>query len=272
MLDDLAKEINRISNLKNYKSLSKDDITQIANNNLKLKAFKDKKLFYYDDPNNLGKQHPQSIKEEVLSEEKFKYYISKYNIDTISDLDNLSSLIFWEILGYRFQSEINKFSAEGKFPPDRLTTQLQETQEKEAELKIKLGIDKKDISDNQLTVLQQLEKRFNVWLEENRNECTLDVPMICEKCNHEAKYSYLLRKRVKDFDVLKHPWFAGRWFFNLPVLKFVKQGILTKQQAAEILSNASENINTQSAFSQEYCTDYIDYCLDHWAEITSFLK
>lgn len=270
MSSDLEKEINRISNLKNYKSLNQDELQKIAKVNLKVKAFKDSAIFYYEDQTT-GKQHKNSIKEQELAEEKFRDYITKYEFENPSDLDSLRSLIFLEILEFRFQSEINRCASENRNPADRLTAQLQDTQNQKSDLKIKLGIDKEEVTDNDLTVLKQLEKRFQTYIEENRHEFTLDVPLICEKCNHEAKYSFLLRKRVKDFDAIKHPFFAGRWFFNLPVIRFVKDGILTHEQAAEILSKASETPDIQSAFSKEYCTDYINYCLDHWAEITSFL-
>lgn len=267
---DIDNETKRLKNLRNYKDKSEDELREIAKINLIVKEFKNSPIFLYDGEDKGIKKRLED--EKNIAIEKFKNYLTEYKIESASDIDTLKSLVFTEILELRVQRELNEASIKGQFPSPKTTENLLDLQNQKLSLKVKLGIDKTEVKDTELTQLEKLEKRFERYIEENRNEFTLDVPLICEKCNHEAKYSFLLRRRVKDFDAIKHPWFIGRWFFNLPIIKFVKEGVLTKDQAAEILSNASENIETQSAFSKQYCSDMIDYMIDHWAEIVNYRK
>lgn len=82
----------------------------------------------------------------------------------------------------------------------------------------------------------------------------------------------LLRRRVKNFDNIQHPWFAGRWFFNYQIILDVKEGKISKTQAWRYLCSASKGDTEKPAFSKEYCLDYIDYCLENWDEIIENLK
>ena len=259
---NLNSEIKRLKNLKNYKDYDDATIEKVAKNNLKVKEFKLNPLFAYPGKDETIAKLVQADQE--AAEIKFKSYIDSYDIESNNDIDTLRSLVFNEVLETKIQREIGEQFQEGKNPGDRLTSQLLDLQNQKADLKIKLGIDKTEIRDTDLTYLQKLEKRMQNYINENRHEFTI----ACGCCGEML----LLNRRVKDFDSIKHPWFAGRWFFNLPLFKLVKDGIITKEQAWAVMCGSAKGSDTKPAFNKEYCTDYIDYCLDHWAEIVSHLE
>jgi hypothetical protein len=255
----LEAEINRLKNLKSCKTLAIEELTQMALINLKVKEFKVNPIF-------------TDAAEQAVAEQKFKSYLENHEIESMSDIDTLKSLVYNEVFEIRIQRELNKLHTEGKYPPDRLTNQLTSLQNQKSELKLKLGIDKPEAQVSELTQLQQLEKRYDAYIQEHRHEFELAYTYTCSKCNHQDVDMVLVRRRVKDFDAMLHPWFAGRWFFNYEILKDVKAEKITKEDAWRYLCCASQGGNYKPAFSKEYCTDYIDYCLEHWAEITSFLN
>ena len=275
MSADLNKEIKRLSNLANYKNKSKQEIEKDAAVNLVVREFKNSPAFKcdVDADAETKKKIEDRLKEEQSSMlDRFKGYLNDFKIESSSDIDTLKSLVFVEMLEIRIQKLINEFSVAGTFPSDKVTQQLINLQNQKSSLKIKLGIDSTDEKKDDLTILEQAEERFQKHYEENMNEFDLTVPLICPKCNHEHIFHHLMRKRVKDFDTIKHPFFLGKWFVNVPVIRFVKEGILTKEQAAEILCNASDNEQSLQAFTVEYCSDMIDFCLEKWGEIFSVNK
>lgn len=190
-------------------------------------------------------------------------YLKNYPNISSSQKDIVQDLVVHIINKNYINGQINKAKKSKSFVHNSLFDQLKQVEEHIYELKEKIGIDK-EIEKGELTGLQAAQKKFEQYINEHRNEFTC----ACSNCGTML----LLRRRVGDFQVINHPWFAGRWFFNYPVLKFVKEGILTKEQAWEILCGASKGKNSKSAFTKEYCVDYINFCLDRWAEITDFLS
>jgi hypothetical protein len=70
----------------------------------------------------------------------------------------------------------------------------------------------------------------------------------CPDCNKMT----LLRRRTKDFDILIHPFFSGRFYYNRRGMELVKQGIWTKEQYAWVFFTS---------------VDYVNWCIEHEAEI-----
>lgn len=256
MDEKLENEIKRIQNLKNYKDKSPEELERIAKINLKVKDFKSLPLF--DDSTTEG------AKEQDLAEKRYQSYLETCEIESISDLDTLRSLVYTEILEYRIQQELNKQAKEDKYPSDKITKQLLDLQNQKSQIKVKLGIDKLNTKLTELSSLQQLEKKFQDYYQAHQNEFTT----VCGSCGTML----LLRRRVKDFDCMKHPWFAGRWFFNYEVLKDVKSGKITKEDAWRYMCCASQGGDYKIVELKKYCVDYIDYCLTNWAEITESLQ
>jgi len=241
MNSDLKKEIDRVSNLKQNKEIGKDQIEKQAKLNLHIREFKNYPLFTQSGVN--------KCQEQEIAEEKFKSYLKNYELDTISDIDTLRSLVYNEVLESRIQEELNRLSERGGFTPDKLTKQLTEIQKQKFQIKIILGIDREEGKVDELTGLQILIKRFKKYIQDNKDQFTT----ICAGCG----IPLLLTRRVKDFECLEHPWFIGRWYFNYPILKDVKDGKLSKEDASRYLKCS---------------VDYINYCLENWQDIVDNYK
>jgi len=251
----LEQEIRRLKNLKSCKEMPEEQFIRMAKINLFVRAFKSSPMF--------DESTPDGKIEQQLCEERFKSYLTNHELESESELDTLKSLVFNEVFEIRLQKELNKLAHDGKYPPDRLTKQLTEIQNQKMEIKVRLGIDQEKKSEDELTGLQILFKKFDKYINAHRNEFTMTCP---------HGQILLLRKRVVDFESMPHPWFAGRWLFNYEILKDVKEGKLSKEDAWRYLCCASQGGDYKLAFSKKYCTDYIDYCLEHWAEITESLS
>lgn len=249
MDSNVEKEIKRLINLKNYKNYSDGDIYKVAFINIKIKEFNEIPLF-------------TKPSEQEIAEKKFRHYLENYELESSSDLDTLRSLVYLEVFEYRIQQELNKLDGENKYPPEKLSTQLTTIQNQKLDLKVKLGIDAEKKEDDDLTKLQQLEKRFEKYYQENSHEFTV-ASGCCGKM-------LLFRKRVKDFDNLEHPWFAGRWLWNWEILKDVKEGKLSKEDAARYLGCSAED--KPSSFSKDYTIDYINWCLANWHKAIEYLE
>lgn len=261
----IENEVNRIRNLKQYKSLSEEELQKIAKININLKEFSSEPLFNIETDD--GK------KEQKLAEKKFVSYLQKCELESSSELDTLRSLIYTEIFESRIQKELNKLATESKFPPEKLTAQLVDIQNQKIQLKIRLGIDKEEKQKDELNGFQMLIKRGDKYVQNHRDEFTWWLKYTCKKCGHKDCESYLIARPVKDFVMIKHPYFAGRWLFNYEILKDVKEGILSKENAWRYLLCAGEGLDYEIPDSmKKYCTDYINYVLDHWNEIVSFLS
>lgn len=252
MNGDVRKELKRIQNLKQNKDRSDSELEHLAKLNLKERDFKKNPIF-------------QDEKDQDLAEKKFKSYITDYQFENLSDIDTLRSLLFTEILEIKLQQRIEiKISDDSKNISEFDTRQLKDVQNQIISLKIKLGISKEEGDVDELSGLDVLKKRYETYIQQNKNEFTI-------YCKHCAK-PLLLRRRVKDFEVYKHPWFAGRWLFNYEILKDVKEEKLDKKTAWRYLCAASNSIDHQGKDDESYSIDYINYCLDNWDDIVEHLN
>ena len=260
---ELENEIKRISNLKNFKHLPPEEIEKKALLQLRLREFEKNHEF-------LNKN------EEKVAKSLFLNYLENYEFDNISDLSTLGDLIVNEIQLKRIETAITDYyknlAEKNKdkkdkyiYIPDKLLKSKQDLENHILDLKLRLGIDKdKEDKEDELTALQTLQIRFNKYIQAHKHEFTT----VCPSCGKIL----LFRKRVKDFDSLPHSWFVGRWFFNYEILKDVKENKLSKEDAWRYMVCASQGGNYKPAFSKKYCTDYIDYCLKNWNEITKHFK
>lgn len=259
MDSDLKKEISRLFNLKQNKEKSEEELQKQATLNLKVREFKSVPLFDNDD-------------EQKVATERFKKYLETNEIESLGDIDVLRSLIYLEVFEIRIQKQLNKLAENDQVPFDKITKQLTDVQNQKLSLKVKLGIDVDEKEDSELTKLQMLEKRFNRWIIDHRNEYSLAYVYTCKKCQHKDIEMVLVRRRVKDFTVMSNPWSAGRFLFNYEILKDVKSKKLTSHDAWRYLCCSSTGGEYEGSFSEEYCDDYIQFCMDNWAKITSHFK
>ncbi len=259
MANKLEREINRLSNLKQYKDIAKGDLEPIARINIEIREFHANPSF-------------SDLDEQLLAETRFRNYLENSQIESSSDLDTLKSLIFNEVFEIRIQKDLNDFQSKEKPPPEKLTKQLVDIQNQKSSLKIKLGIDKKEEEQDDLSALQLLQKRVDNYINDHKEEFSFGLGFECQKCNHKNWETFLLYKRVKDFKSLKHPWYAGRFLFNYEIIKDVKDGKISKEDATRYLMCSGEGkFYKPSSEDKKWCVDYVEYLLENWKEITDLL-
>jgi len=237
---DVQKEVNKLSKLTQYKDKPLEWVEKKAIINVKIRNFASQSIF-------------QNLEEKELAEDLFSKYLDEYDFESTSDILRLQDLIFKYLLKNRIQKRLNELTSgidkDGKeknvYCSDKDVKPLLDLEKAITEDKLALGIDRvEDEKKDELTGLQMLQKRFEKYINFNRNEFTT----VCAKCGNLL----LLRRRVKDFECLIHPFFSGRWLYNREIMKDVKKGLITKEQAARY---------------QKTSPDYIEYCLKNENEI-----
>ena len=229
MDDNVRLEIKKLSKLKQFSNSSEEIITKIAEKNCVLRELLESGNFLDD-------------AEKKLAKNIFEKYLLKLDFENFSDLSTLSMIVYNEILVGRIQKAINDCTKDGKsYVSDKLVKSLSDLTNQILSLKLKLGIDKEKEED-EMTALCLLKKRFAQHILENRAEYTLWVPYTCSSCGKQDVESHLLRLRVRDYDVLKHPFFSGRFLWNSEIMKDVEDKKITIEQAARYLKTSTDYI------------------------------
>jgi hypothetical protein len=208
-MTDLENEIKRLQNLKNYKNKSVSELEGLARKNVFIRQLKIDDRF-------------KNAEEKKIAIESFENYLDHHTFNTFNEATLLTNLIYEEILQRRIEKSINEISDDesNKFIPEKSINALHEVQDRVAQLKERLGISKAKDQDD-LTALQMLKKKFDCYIPFNRNEFHTSCPS-CGKM-------LLLRRRVKDFETLVSPFFAGRTWFSRRGIELVKLGIISKE-------------------------------------------
>ena len=227
-MNDIQNEIRRLQNLRQNKKKDISEIEKIAKNNIFKKQ--------------LNIENKFSKKEDKeLAKHSFNNYLSNYTIDSFSDAQNVCDLIFEEIMLQKTQKDIDKILSDesNKYPPVKQIDSLHTIQERIWDLKEKIGISS-DNKETDLSALEALEEKLKVYIPFNRNEFSV----VCKSCGEML----LLRRRVKDFECLKHPAFSGRFLYNYEIIQDVKNGKITKEMGARYLRTSPK---------------YIDWCIEN---------
>ena len=173
--------------------------------------------------------------EKSFATKIFTSYLNDHEFETQSDLATLSILVWDEVLISRIKKTINQSSTDDKtYVSEKSVKSLNELTNQILSLKKTLGIDKEQKVD-EFTSLQLLKKRYQQHILENRAEYTLWTPYTCSGCGKQDVESHLLRIRVKEYDLLKHPFFAGRFTYNAEIIKDVQENKITVEMAARYL-------------------------------------
>lgn len=231
MDSNIKAEIKRLSNLKQYANASDEQLEKIAQKNIVLADLVNNGNFIDD-------------KEKKQAKQCFEKYLEAHDFETYSDLSTLSMLVFNEILVGRIQSTINgcKTKDDKIYINDKMVKSLHEAENQVLSLKTKLRIDKEEKVD-ELTSLQLLKKRFNIYIQENKHEFTLAVPFTCSSCGKDDVKMVLAHRRTKDFEAFDHPMFSGRFWYNKVAMEMVESGKLSKEDYAKIFSTSVDYVN-----------------------------
>jgi len=228
--DAIKAEIAKLKRLVQYRSADDAVLEKAAQRNVVLRDLISSGNFIDD-------------KEKDLAKKIFENYLSKLDFENFSDLSTLSMLVYNEVLAGRLQRTINDSSTkDGKsYVSDKLIKSLSDLTNQILSLKLKLGVDA-DKKEDEFTALNLLKKRFAQHILENRAEYTLWVPYTCSGCGKQDVESHLLRLRVKDYEVLKHPFFSGRFLWNSEIMNDVENKVITVEQAARYLKTSPDYI------------------------------
>ena len=232
-MSDLKNEIKRLSNLKNYKKYDKSALERIAQINVWKRQAKIEGKFAETEQKQLAKQF-------------FDNYLDNYEFSDYNDISNVCDLVYEEVLKQRIQSEIDKIvnDTNTKFVPDKVIESLHKIESRIWALKEKAGIVGQKEQDD-LTSLQELEKKFKIYIAHNRNEFTFWAPEKCKDCGSINVQPVLIRRRCnkENFEILKHPFFSGRFLYNRRGIELVKANIWTKEQYAWVFHTSVKYVN-----------------------------
>ena len=239
-MNDIQKEIKRLSNLVQNRNKDKSSLEGQARINVWKKQINIKSKF-------------ENIEEQNLAEDNLDAYLNNYVFQDFSDVQNVADLVYEEILKNRLQKEIDSIvnNEKTKFVPDKLIDSLHSIESRIWELKEKVGITGKKEQDD-LSALEEQKKKFKLHIAFNRNEFTFWSPFICKKCGAKDAIPTLMRRRVKNFDALKHPMFSGRFYFNRRGIELVKHSIWTKEEYAFVFNTVVK---------------YVDWCIENEIKI-----
>jgi len=229
----LQNEIKRLSNLKNYKKYDKSSLERIAQINLWKKQANISEKF-------------KETEDKKVAEQFFNNYLDNYEFSDYNDISNVADLVYEEVLLQKIKSQIDKIvnDKNNSFVPDKLIQSLHSVQERIWQLKEKagiIGIKEKD----ELTAYQEAEKKFRLHIAHNRNEFTFWAPIPCDDCGSVNVKPVLIRKRCnkENYDILKHPHFSGRFWYNKRGMALVKADIWTKEQYAWVFHTSVKYVN-----------------------------
>ena len=232
MNSDVKKEFKRLKNLASLSDKNDAYIEKMAEKNI-----------YVRELVNSGNFNDNDEKKEA--KQLFEAYLEHNSFENRSDLQTLGQLIYNEILINRIQKTINlqKTKDDVFYVNDKIVKALHDTENQVQELKKRLGLNKSEGKDG-LSTIEELEKGLLLEYEFNKNE----FQTVCGKCGTILN----LRRRCKDFDVMVHSAFSGRFLCNLRMLEDVEKGLLSIEKCAEY---------------QYTTTYYIQWLLDHKGEV-----
>lgn len=243
--DSVKQEMSKLKRLVNFKNADDSVLEKAAQKIVILRELLESGNFIDD-------------AEKKNAKKVFEAYLDKLDFENFSDLATLSTLVYNEVILKRVEKSINKCTNKDgeSFISDKLLKSHSDLTNQILSLKKSLGINK-EVKEDEFTALQLLKRRFHQHIQENKAEHTLWVPYTCSSCGKQDVEGHLLRLRVKDYEVLKHPFFSGRFLWNAEIMKDVENKIITKEQAARYLKTS---------------TDYITWALNNMGRIVPNTK
>lgn len=220
--EKLEKIVAKIKNLVQNKNKTKEELLAIA------KKQYSENLIELDDL----VTNPQEKKQAKKLLDK---YLEAYDIEAPAEVNSLKTLIHLEGV---VLPKLRKRLADDttpKFFPLKIMEAMHEVIDQIGALKSTLNLGKKDEKKDPLVVLDTLRKRFEKYIQENRNDFTM-------KCPHCLKF-VLLRHRTKDYIAGKHPFLLHNVLYNEPLLEAVVNKQITRELAAKIMFSSPDFID-----------------------------
>ena len=178
-------------------------------------------------------------KEVKLAKSLAKRYLTEFTPKSISDKNNLKSVIYLEVLQYRLQAVMNELTKKGATAiPLNLVDSIHKNLKEIALNKERLGLigkDKEQEKNDGFMTLQSVKEKFKVWMEQNQGSRSL----LCPCCGEMV----MLKIRMDKWIPQKHPFFKDRFLANKHLMKLYLQKKLTKEDIALVLNSSPDYID-----------------------------
>ena len=222
----INNETKKMKNLTNVGKQDPDAIRNEVKKRLALKELSVEKLF--DD-----------AKEKKIAKDLAKTYLTEFTPKSISDRNNLKSVIYLEVLQFRLQSVMNDLTAQGSTAiPLNLVDSIHKNLKEIANNKERLGLvgkEKEKKESDGFKIIQSVKEKFKTWMENNQGSRSL----VCPDCGQMV----MLKIRMDKWIPQKHPFFKDRFLANKHLMKLYLQKKLTKEDIAEVLNSSPDYID-----------------------------
>jgi hypothetical protein len=230
-MKDLNEYIQKLRNLPQYKKLSEEELTSLAQKKLEESEIIDNLTFCVDEA------------EKKFASDLLNRYLSMGSIENEADKDTLKQLIDLQILAERVKNSLKeeylKPNSKGENShtiPAGMLEKLQELNTQILELKEKLGLVNKDkLQSSWIQEWDKLKKKALAYHKEHGGESYTRCPY----CNKQ----YRILMRVNDKEKVPVTFFKGTKLYNKPLFKLYHEKVLTEEQLSEILGVSSYYIS-----------------------------
>lgn len=178
--------------------------------------------------------------EKKRAKRRFDKYCKAHNYERLNDLEILESLIFHEIQIDRIKEKIEDISKsktvkDGDIVPKHMMEQIRDIEDQVLKFREKLGLFEQKKTDTPLKHLNDLEKKFQYWMDNNKASREIVCPF-CSKL-------FFLKIRTDIYEAYKSPFFKDKILMNEPLWKVYKEGKITKEEHANVLGVSPDYID-----------------------------
>lgn len=222
---NLEDKIAQLRALHQYKDKTEEELRKIAQKKLEDEQYKVEWVGLLS-------------KEKTVANKLFRQYRKKYQIENISDIDNLKLLVQNQIFLHRIQNKMLSLAKTEALPDRDTVDALHKTQQEILTLKQKLGLfDKEEKTEWEVfwkKLLRKIDKYINI------GENKIVVHLKCPYCYR----MYLARRNIKDFELLPHPFFNERnIIYSNALFDLLDKERLTANEVAKVLNTTAQFID-----------------------------
>jgi len=164
-------------------------------------------------------------------------YLEEHTITSTSDMNTLDSLVYYEVWQIKMQKDISHImSTKEKNDKLRVPKERFEIIERHTklimQLKLELGLSKKDTDNSVVNYIETLKKKAKVWMKENSAQRTRQCPHCQKMINFTVKMDH--------YNANPHKFHKGRWICNEHLIKMYKEGKITNIDIGKILGTSAK--------------------------------
>jgi len=214
---DIEKYKNQIRNMTQYKGLSDEELTIVAEKKIAEEDIINSLTFCIDDI------------EKKFAVDLINRYLSQSSFENEADKDTLKQLIDTQLLVERIKAQLKKeYEKANPGLPIQMIEQLRETEAQILELKEKLGLTTKDRQEaSWVEEWNKLKKKALKYAEEHKG-CNVVKCPYCQKM-------YLLLIRTEHLTSEKCTWFKGTILYNKQLFNLLDTKRISEDELADIL-------------------------------------